>query len=94
MFDARYETVWSAAKGAAQYHDLDILDADKATGFISARRRMNETTFGENVCIWIREVAPAQTEVEVVGRRSGPPVLDRGDWELRIQRTISTILSI
>jgi hypothetical protein len=92
VFTQGYDPVWNAVIGAAQMNDLYILDSDEATGYILARRYMSPTTFGENVAIWVRPVTRVETQVEVVSRRSGPPVADPQNWDERIFRSIATLL--
>jgi hypothetical protein len=92
IFDCPYETVWSAAVGAAQLDDLCLLDSNQSAGYISAKRVMGVTTFGERVSIWVRPVNPVQTSVEVVSRRVGPPVFVSRNWEEPILKNIATMV--
>jgi hypothetical protein len=93
VYNAEYNRVWSAAVAAAQMGDLYILNANKQTGYISARRSIRPETFGENVGIWVRPINPGQTEVEVVSRQAGPPVLVMRNWEPRILANIGANLT-
>lgn len=93
VFNAGYERVWNAAHAAAQQGDLYILNADKAHGFISAKRSLQPETFGENVAIWVHRISPTQTQVEVVSRQAGPPVLILRNWEKRILTFIEANLN-
>lgn len=92
VYDAAYEHVWSAAVAAAQQGDLMILKADKEHGYICSKRGLEVDSFGENVAIWIRVVAPKHIEVEVVSRSVGPPVILR-NWEQRVINSISANLT-
>ena len=93
VYKAGYDRVWSEAVASAQQGDLYILNADKGRGYISARRGLHPETFGENVAIWVRSLSPAQTEVEVVSRQTGPPVLVVRNWEHRILAAIAANLT-
>lgn len=93
VYNTTYDRVWNAAVAAAQTGDLYILQADKVHGFISAKRGLRPETFGENVAIWVRGIAPNQTQVEVVSRQAGPPVLLMRDWEQRILTSIQANLT-
>ena len=93
VFTADYNRVWSAAVAASQMGDLYILQVDKTHGFISAKRGLRPETFGENVAIWVRGTAPNQTQVEVVSRQAGPPVLVLRNWEQRILTSIQANLT-
>jgi hypothetical protein len=93
VYDAGYDRVWSAAVASAQMGDLYILNANKATGYISAKRGWRPETFGENVGIWVHGLSPSQTQVEVVSRQAGPPVLVLRNWENRILASIRANLT-
>jgi hypothetical protein len=93
VFNAGYDRVWSAAVAAAQTGDLTILNANKERGLIVAKRGLRPETFGENVAIWVKGVSPAQTEVEVVSRQAGPPVIVIRNWEGRILSSIAANLT-
>jgi len=94
LFDAAYDPVWHAVLGAVEMNDLRVFDVNRETGHISARRVMGTTTFGENVSIWVRSVTPIETEVEVVSRRTGPPVLPVPSQEKTIIQNVAKILEV
>ena len=93
VFNAPYENVWRAAIDAAQSQDLEVRTADPRAGYISTGRGMRPETFGENVGIWVREIAPGQTQVEVVSRQAGPPALWIKSWETKILNAINANLT-
>jgi hypothetical protein len=93
VYNATYNHVWNAAVASAQMGDLYILHTDKPGGFISAKRSLRPETFGENVAIWVRSISPTQTEVEVISRQAGPPVLIMRNWEKRILASIEASLT-
>jgi hypothetical protein len=93
VYNAGYDRIWSAAVAAAQMGDLYILRADKVHGYISAKRGLQPETFGENVGIWVRPVSAYQTEIEVISRQVGPPVLIMRNWEKRILTSIEANLT-
>lgn len=93
VFHAAYDPVWNAALIAAEMDYLRVIDADPARGFISARRRMSATTFGENVAIWVHSVAPASTSVEVVSRQTAPWFSIPPDWPNHVLGRIRDILT-
>ncbi len=93
VYNAGYERIWRAAMAAAQTGDMYILRADKVHGFISAKRSLRPETFGENVAIWVRAVGPGKSEVEVVSRQAGPPILFMRNWEKRILTFIEASLA-
>jgi hypothetical protein len=93
VFDADFDQVWSAAVACAQSDDLYILNADKSTGYISAKRGWRPETFGENIGIWVRKTGPQKVEVEVVSRQAGPPIIALRNWEHRLLGNISADLT-
>ena len=92
-YDVRYDCAWTTVRSVAVMEDLHILRADKKTGFISARRGMGDTTFGDCVAIWLRPISPNQTEVEVVSRRVGAPVPFAPNEEETILASLDDVLS-
>jgi hypothetical protein len=89
VFDYSYDTVWRAAVDAAQQGELQVLNADRERGFISARRGVQVETFGENVGIWVKSMSPTRTQVEVASRQAGPPVMWLKNWENEILRAVA-----
>jgi hypothetical protein len=92
-YGASFDRVWRASIDAVQQNGLEVITADKTSGYISARRTVRVHTFGENVGVWVRESAPANTLVEVVSRQAGPPVAWLKNWENEIHRSITANLT-
>jgi hypothetical protein len=88
-FDQPFDVVWRAAVDGTQQGDLEILNADRSQGYISARRGVRAHTFGENVGVWVKSLGPSRSEVEVVSRQAGPPVAWLKNWEHEILRAIA-----
>jgi hypothetical protein len=88
-FNYPYDVVWRAAVDAAQQGELQVLNADRERGFISARRGVQVETFGENVGIWVRSLGPSRSQVEVASRQAGPPVMWLKNWENEILRAVA-----
>ncbi len=93
VYNAAFDPTWRAAVDAAQTGDLEVISADPATGYISAKRGIKFQTFGENVGIWVTRAGPTQTAVEVVSKQAGPPVLSFKNWERGIQQAIAANLT-
>ncbi|MFN7138621.1 MAG: hypothetical protein ACK4UN_04730 [Limisphaerales bacterium] len=93
VYNANFDQVWRAAVDAAQIGDLQVREANRAQGYIATGRGMRVTTHGENVGIWIREIAPGQTRAEVVSRQAGPPKLSFRNWENEILNSITANLT-
>jgi len=92
VFQAGYATIWTAALSAAEMDDLCVIDYNKKTGLISAKRGIGLTTFGERVQICVRPMLPEGTSVRVVSHHVGPPVLDYPNWEKPVLDNIATIV--
>ena len=93
VYNAPFDPTWRAAVDASNQGDLHVINADPATGYISAKRGVHMETFGENVGIWVTRQGPTQTGVEVVSRQAGPPVLWLRNWEKRVQQSIAANLT-
>lgn len=93
VYRAPFDQVWRAAVDAAQLGDLEILNADRARGYISSKRGIRLETFGENVGLWVTRVSPTETRVEVVSRQAGPPALYLKNWEHEILRAVEANLT-
>ncbi len=92
-FDVSYNCTWTTVRSVAVMDDLYVLKEDRSKGFISARRGMGDTTFGDIFAIWVRPLSPTETEVEVVSRRVGPPVPFAPDPEKLILRSLEDVLT-
>jgi hypothetical protein len=93
VYRAGFDQVWRAAVDAAQIGDLEILNASRDQGYIAAKRNIQKETFGENVGLWVTRISPTETQVEVVSRQAGPPVLWLKNWEDEIHRAIEANLT-
>jgi hypothetical protein len=93
VFPASYDQVWRAAVDAAQISDLQVRSADKENGYISAGRGMRVHTHGENVGIWVKQVSPVETSVEVLSRQAGPPKFWFKNWEDEILSALNANLT-
>lgn len=93
VYNAPYDATWRAAVDAAQQGELRVIDANKDTGYIAAKRGIQLETFGENVGIWVTREGPNQTGVEVVSRQAGPPVLWLKNWEKEVHTMITANLT-
>jgi hypothetical protein len=93
VYNAPFDATWRATVDAAQMSDLRVIDANRDTGFIAAKRGLRPETFGENVGIWVTREGPNQSGVEVVSRQAGPPVLWLKNWEKAIQTAVAANLT-
>ena len=93
VFNAPFDQVWRSTIDAVPQNGLEILNVDRNSGYIAARRTIRVHTFGENVGIWVAPVSAAETSVEVVSRQAGPPVLWLKNWEHQVLRTVAANLT-
>lgn len=93
VFAAPYQQVWRAAIDAAQIGDLEVRTADTTRGYIAAKRNIRLHTMGENVGIWVKQVSPGETQVEVVSRQAGPPKFWFKNWEDEILNAVAVNLT-
>jgi hypothetical protein len=92
-FASPFDPVWRAAVDAAQQGDLSVESADRARGYVHARRTMQPHTFGENVGVWVTSLSPNETTVEVASRQAGPPVFWMKNWEHEILNAVAANLT-
>ncbi|HEY0457049.1 MAG TPA: hypothetical protein VGE41_11785 [Verrucomicrobiae bacterium] len=81
VYNVPADQVWQKATDTAWKLGLTVLRTYPRQGFIEAKRGMQFYTLGENVGIWVKQVGPNQTSVEVLSRQKGPPVLKYKNWE-------------
>src|SRR3954451_1994587 len=93
VFNAPFDSVWKSTVDAVPQNGLEILNVDRNSGYIAARRTIRVHTFGENVGIWVAPVSPAETSVEVVSRQAGPPVVWLKNWENEVLRSVAANLT-
>src|SRR3954451_19651946 len=89
IFNAGFDPVWNAALAAAKTNGFEIVKANRATGYIGARRGISPATFGENLGIWVRGITPAQTEGGVVSRHAGLTILPLRNWQQPVLKSVA-----
>jgi hypothetical protein len=92
VYAVNYETAWVAALGAAQMDDVILVDSDKNSGHIWAKRPVSAENFGEHINIWVRTVATNATSVQVVSRRNLPPGVLSEYWEHLVLLNIKSMV--
>jgi hypothetical protein len=92
VFNAGFDPVWNAAMAAARTNGFEIINANRVTGYIGARRGVGPTTFGENLGIWVRGITPVQTEVGVVSRHAGLTILPLRNWQQPVLKSVATMV--
>lgn len=88
VYNAPYDATWKAAVDSAWGLGLTVLRVNPKEGFISTKRGMTPTTFGEDVGIWLKDAGAGRTQVEVVSRQKGVPFFEFKHWEDDVFRAI------
>jgi hypothetical protein len=93
IYPASYAATWKAAVDSTWGLGLTVLRVYPDQGFISAKRGMSGSSLGENVGIWLRDAGEGKTQVEVLNRQKGIPVLLVKNWEEDLFRAIGEQLN-
>jgi hypothetical protein len=93
IYNTSYQETWKAAVDSAWGLGLTVLRVYPKEGLISTKRGMTSTTFGEDVAIWVKEAGPGKTQVEVVCRQKGVPVIKQKHWEADVFHAIEDRLN-
>ncbi len=93
VYTATYDQAWRATLEAMRRSNLAAVTTDRTVGYMEARRNVYPHSRDERVGVWVRSIAPTQTEVEVVDRQAGPPMLAMVDREIQIQNDIALNLT-
>ena len=64
--------------------DLELVTVDEQKGMILAQRGINPLTYGDNVAVFVTEIAPKQTEVEALHRRAMETNVFGPRWARRV----------
>jgi hypothetical protein len=88
IYQAPYDKTWKAAVDSAWDLGLTVERVYPEQGFISAKRGMTAKTFGEEVGIWLKEAGAGKTQVEVISRQKGIPMLEIKNWEDNLFQSI------
>lgn len=88
IYQAPYDATWKAAVDSAWGLGLTVLRVNPKEGFISAKRGMTAKTLGEDVGIWLKDAGTGKTQVEVVSKQKGIPMIERKHWEDDVFRAI------
>jgi hypothetical protein len=93
VYLATFDQTWRATANSMRRSDFTVVRSDRTAGYMEARRMAYSRPLDENIGIWVRTVTPTQTEVEVVDRQAGPPVLALVNREIELQSDIAANLA-
>ena len=93
VYLATFDQTWRATANSMRRSDFTVVRSDRTASYMEARRMAYSRPLDENIGIWVRSLTPTQTEVEVVDRQSGPPVLALVNREIELQSDIAANLA-
>lgn len=92
VYPASFETVWEKANQALRILHLGVAESNQKEGYILAETGISASSWGEKVAIFIRQVDPSSTQVEVVSRKVMATNMFAENWEPRILETLEVLL--
>ena len=87
------DEVWPLAILALQDVGLDVIEVNKAQGFITAKRNMTAFSYGENVAIFVRPASANGTSVEVLSKKVLATTVFAPDWTEDIFKRLNNRLN-
>jgi hypothetical protein len=91
-FPASFEKTWNASNTALVKLKLEIASENRDKGYILAQRGMTFFSYGENVAIFVRKKNDAETNVEIVSKKSMATNIFAPDWTEDIFKEIGIAL--
>ncbi len=92
-FERPFDSVWDAALLAVSESKLDLVASQRDRGEILAQRGMSAFSYGENVAIFVTEIATDSTTVEVVSKRALATNVIAKNWTSELLNTIEQSLN-
>lgn len=92
VYQATFENTWNAANTALVKLKLEIASENRDKGYILAQRGMGFTSYGENVAVFVRKKTEAETQVEVVSKKTMATNIFAPDWTDDVLNEISVAL--
>ena len=91
-FPASFEKTWNASNTALVKLKLEIASENRDKGYILAQRGMTFFSYGENIAIFVRKKNDAETNVEIVSKKSMATNIFAPDWTEDIFKEIGIAL--
>ena len=76
-----YEPVYNATVAAAKNRSLDVVENDKTNGRLILSHGITLWSWGERIAVFIKPIAAASTEVEIVSKPVLAPLNFPPDWQ-------------
>lgn len=80
VYPASFESTWNASNTALVKLKLEIASENRDKGYILAQRGMTLGSYGENVAVFVRKKTDAETQVEVVSKKTMATNIFAPDW--------------
>ena len=87
------DEVWPVALLALQDLGLDVIETNKAQGYILAKRNMSVFSYGENVAVFVRPASVGSSNVEVISKKVLATTVFAPDWTEDIFKQLNTRLN-
>ena len=85
VYDAQPAAVWSALPGVVKEVGLDYVGENRQEGYLLAQRGITPFSYGENVAIFVDELARSvRTRVEVVSKKAMETNIFAPNWSTDI----------
>ena len=76
-----YESVYNATVAAEKNRSLDVVENDKTNGRLILSHGITLWSWGERIAVFIKPIAAASTEVEIVSKPVLAPLNFPPDWQ-------------
>jgi len=80
VYPASFEKTWNASNSALDKLKLEIASENREKGYILAQRGITFGSYGENVAVFVKKQTEAETQVEVVSKKSMATNIFAPDW--------------
>jgi hypothetical protein len=91
-YSSSFDNVWDASISVVEESKLDLVSQNKEQGEILAQKGMSAFSYGENVAVFVEEVTPNETKVEVVSKRALETNIVAKNWSNYILTKIRELL--
>jgi len=76
-----YDQVYEATLSAAKTKELEVVESDRSAGRVMLSHGVTLWSWGERIAVFIKPVADATTEVEIVSKPVLSPLNFPPDWQ-------------
>ncbi len=91
-YDASADKVWDAIPLALKQLGLKLASSKKSDGCVLATAGVSGWSWGERIAVFVEEISPSRTEVEVVSKKVLATNVTARDWQNPILNQIEDVL--